>query len=106
MSEDRCVCCGEIIPDGRMVCPVCAGDVESGEPFQMPAVNRLEDVSGILKAWSRYFRLSHKHRMYDPAFTKLNKLFPSIAERMSNVIDSAITEGEQISMSDMHIGKN
>lgn len=23
MSEDRCVCCGEIVPEGRMVCPVC-----------------------------------------------------------------------------------
>ena len=22
-SEDRCVCCGEIIPEGRMVCPMC-----------------------------------------------------------------------------------
>ena len=21
--EDRCVCCGEIIPEGRMVCPKC-----------------------------------------------------------------------------------
>ena len=21
--EDRCVCCGEIIPEGRMVCPLC-----------------------------------------------------------------------------------
>jgi len=21
--EDRCVMCGEIIPEGRMVCPVC-----------------------------------------------------------------------------------
>lgn len=21
--EDRCVCCGEIIPEGRMVCPNC-----------------------------------------------------------------------------------
>lgn len=20
---DRCVCCGEIVPEGRMVCPVC-----------------------------------------------------------------------------------
>lgn len=26
-SEDRCVCCGEIIPEGRMVCPKC----EKGE---------------------------------------------------------------------------
>ena len=23
MSEDRCVCCGEIVPEGRMVCPQC-----------------------------------------------------------------------------------
>lgn len=23
MSEDRCVCCGAIIPEGRMVCPTC-----------------------------------------------------------------------------------
>ena len=23
MAEDRCVCCGEIIPEGMMVCPNC-----------------------------------------------------------------------------------
>lgn len=23
MAEDRCVCCGEIIPEGRQVCPNC-----------------------------------------------------------------------------------
>ena len=23
MSEDRCICCGEIVPEGRMVCPNC-----------------------------------------------------------------------------------
>lgn len=23
MSEDRCVCCGQIIPEGTMVCPTC-----------------------------------------------------------------------------------
>lgn len=22
-DADRCVCCGEIIPEGRMVCPQC-----------------------------------------------------------------------------------
>lgn len=21
--EDRCICCGEVIPEGRQVCPVC-----------------------------------------------------------------------------------
>ena len=24
---DRCVCCGEIIPEGRQVCPVCFGEI-------------------------------------------------------------------------------
>lgn len=23
--DNRCVCCGEIIPEGLMVCPVCEG---------------------------------------------------------------------------------
>ena len=23
MNEDRCVCCGAVIPEGRMVCPNC-----------------------------------------------------------------------------------
>ena len=23
MREERCVCCGAIIPEGRMVCPLC-----------------------------------------------------------------------------------
>ena len=27
--ENRCVCCGEIIPEGRQVCPRCEKDVES-----------------------------------------------------------------------------
>lgn len=25
MSENRCICCGEIIPEGRHVCPTCEG---------------------------------------------------------------------------------
>ena len=28
MSE-YCVCCGEEIPEGRMVCPICAAKAES-----------------------------------------------------------------------------
>ena len=32
MNEDRCICCGEIIPEGRMVCPNCLVTVkEEGE---------------------------------------------------------------------------
>lgn len=31
MTEDHCVCCGEIIPEGRMVCPNCLVYVKEGE---------------------------------------------------------------------------
>ena len=27
-NEDRCVCCGAIIPDGQMVCPNCCAAVK------------------------------------------------------------------------------
>lgn len=27
-DADRCVCCGEIIPEGRQVCPQCEGGAE------------------------------------------------------------------------------
>ena len=23
MNENRCVCCGRVIPEGRQVCPIC-----------------------------------------------------------------------------------
>ena len=25
-SSDRCIFCGEIVPEGRIVCPICAGE--------------------------------------------------------------------------------
>lgn len=28
MSEERCVVCGAVIPEGRMVCPICEAPVE------------------------------------------------------------------------------
>lgn len=31
MGENRCVCCGEIVPEGRMVCPNCENGVTAGE---------------------------------------------------------------------------
>ena len=29
--EDRCVCCGAVIPEGRQVCPVCERGKKKGE---------------------------------------------------------------------------
>lgn len=33
MSEDRCVCCGEIVPEGRMVCQQCINMVKETPRF-------------------------------------------------------------------------
>lgn len=27
--EDRCVCCGAIVPEGRMVCPMCEKEADA-----------------------------------------------------------------------------
>ncbi len=32
--SNYCVCCGEEIPEGRMVCPICAHKAESEETSQ------------------------------------------------------------------------
>lgn len=37
-AEDRCVCCGALIPEGRQVCPTC----ERGACMHMWGFDRLE----------------------------------------------------------------
>lgn len=32
MNEDRCVCCGAVIPEGRMVCPICERKANNPAP--------------------------------------------------------------------------
>ena len=32
-NADRCVCCGEIIPEGRQVCPNCLVTVKKGKDY-------------------------------------------------------------------------
>ena len=28
-ASDRCVCCGNIVPDGRLVCPICEAEASA-----------------------------------------------------------------------------
>ena len=32
MNENRCICCGDIIPEGRQVCPICEASGLMHEP--------------------------------------------------------------------------
>ena len=46
MSENRCVCCGTVIPEGSQVCPLCMRkyevDAKSGKKAKR--IMRFEDV--------------------------------------------------------------
>lgn len=45
MSDaDRCVCCGEIIPEGRQVCPQCEGGAEDAEANRSTNKTRKDDT--------------------------------------------------------------
>ena len=54
---DRCVCCGEIVPEGRMVCPQCEFELQS-KP-DVGAVLDIEDKIDdnlISEDWIKFFR--------------------------------------------------
>lgn len=42
--ENRCVCCGEIIPEGRMVCHMCEG--KTNERLEINKVMENEKTKG------------------------------------------------------------
>lgn len=46
MGDDRCIVCGCYVPEGRMVCPVCSGEVEERERGQQ-MLSALLNVSRI-----------------------------------------------------------
>lgn len=53
MNENRCICCGEIIPEGRIVCWAC----EHSEPerFETKGENTMSKEDIIRKLVSRKF---------------------------------------------------
>lgn len=51
--EDRCVCCGRVIPEGRQVCPICAADLP---PQARKTVERLEEFGIDIQASIEYIK--------------------------------------------------
>lgn len=89
MNEDRCVICGEVIPEGTMVCPLCAGSEHNpvtpefictrlGDLFGYPCSfspqeEELHDTeekcewcerncgkASAADCWMQYFKIKHK----------------------------------------------
>lgn len=100
MKDDTCVCCGQVIPEGRMVCPVCEDEVKTGKTFEEPQFSNLSDVSRTLRRWHNYFAEKKRIRLYDPGYEKLARIFPSIIGKMADAIDKALGEGDQMSFLD------
>lgn len=91
MNEDKCIMCGTVIPEGRQVCPKCAGEYDEpitlefvcnilAELFDFPCnisppeeelhatescVKWCEDncnKASASECWERYFQLKFKER--------------------------------------------
>ena len=63
MSENRCLMCNEIIPEGRMVCPLCEQNVINDEYSpKILARNKYE------KRKNRRPKKSKKLKFYDEEF--------------------------------------
>lgn len=53
-TEERCVMCGEIIPEGRQVCPRCEKLVDQNKPEPQESTTRQKRHSGL------FARLLHR----------------------------------------------
>jgi len=63
MSENRCLMCNEIIPEGRMVCPLCEHNVVNDEYNpKVLARNKYE------KRKNKAPKKSKKSKFYDEDF--------------------------------------
>ena len=56
-GADRCICCGEIVPEGRQVCPQCEIELQSKPDVE--AVLGIEgkvDENLISKDWIKFYK--------------------------------------------------
>ena len=54
ISEERCVMCGEPIPEGRMICPVCENMEPSFDTTQIIiSLNKITDISNFVALVSK-----------------------------------------------------
>lgn len=52
-TEDRCVMCGVLIPEGRMICPNCEQEVLGHSPLK-------QETKATIPFWRRFFRYRWK----------------------------------------------
>ena len=62
---DRCVCCGEIVPEGRMVCPQCEFELQSKSTVgEVLDIEDKIDKNLIDENWVKFY-LAHPVKFYE-----------------------------------------
>ena len=51
MSENRCICCGRIIPEGQQVCPLCQREADEKLYDAEKTLKRRSTLSWIAENW-------------------------------------------------------
>ena len=61
-DADRCVCCGEIVPEGRQVCPRCEIELQSKPDVGVVlGIEEKADENLISKDWIKFYELCGLH---------------------------------------------
>lgn len=55
-NTNRCVCCGEEIPEGRMVCPICENGRSKTKPRYIDANKLIESLGDSVDACKKWVR--------------------------------------------------
>lgn len=53
---DSCVCCGEIVPEGRMICPQCEKAVANYESWYVLPARQCGKINlmRVIEAWKKF----------------------------------------------------
>lgn len=68
MYEDRCLICGETVPEGRDVCPDCVNRIGNGRPVEVTVrilprnQMRVEDIRRVLVNFIRQMPRAYRRR--------------------------------------------
>lgn len=58
VDVDRCVCCGEIVPEGRMVCPQCEFELQSKSTVgEILGIEEKIDENLISEDWIKFYKV-------------------------------------------------
>ena len=94
MTEERCVCCGEIIPEGRQVCPACESKVRTDRI--------LADLKKLLtiKVGNSWTQLGYCSKLYgsDGAETKRARANWAAYDEVLRMIDDPELISEEIKL--------